>query len=104
LIVRDTAFTLVNDRVAPAIQQLYAALAADDQRNQIILDDVMQALEEKRSPILLTERRDHLEFFAAKLRNFARHSSCFVGAWASRSGEATAFVDLGGYPCDDPAR
>jgi hypothetical protein len=33
----------------------------------------MQALEEKRSPILLTERRDHLEFFAAKFRSFARH-------------------------------
>ncbi len=57
----------------PTIQELYAALAADDRRNQIILNDVMQALEERRSPIVLTERRDHLEFFAAKLRSFARH-------------------------------
>ena len=73
LIVRDTAFKWVNDRAAPTIQELYAALAADDRRNRIILDDVIQALEEKRSPIVLTERRDHLEFFAAKLRNFARH-------------------------------
>ncbi|MBI3493519.1 MAG: DEAD/DEAH box helicase family protein [Acidobacteria bacterium] len=73
LIVRNTAFKVVNDRAAPTIQQLYAALAGDDRRNRIILDDVMQALEEKRSPILLTERRDHLEFFAAKLGSFARH-------------------------------
>ncbi len=73
LMVRDTRFTLVNARATPAIQELYAALAADGRRNQIILDDVMQAREEKRSPILLTERRDHLEFFAAKLRSFARH-------------------------------
>jgi superfamily II DNA or RNA helicase len=73
LIVRDTRFTLVNDRPPPTIQELYTALAADDRRNQTILDDVMQALEEKRSPIVLTERRDHLEFFAAKLGNFTRH-------------------------------
>ena len=73
LFVRDTAFKWVNDRAAPTVQELYAALAADDRRNRIILDDVIQALEEKRSPIVLTERRDHLEFFAAKLRNFARH-------------------------------
>jgi superfamily II DNA/RNA helicase len=73
LLVRDTAFKPVSDRVAPTIQELYAGLAADNRRNRIILDDVFQALEEKRSPIVLTERRDHLEFFAAKLRHFARH-------------------------------
>ena len=84
LIVRDTDFTLVNDRTAPTIQELYAALAADDRRNQLILDDVMQALEEKRSPILLTERRDHLEFFAAKLRNFARHLVVLRGGMGAK--------------------
>jgi hypothetical protein len=30
----------------------------------------MRALDAKRSPILLTERRDHLEYFANRLRNF----------------------------------
>ena len=84
LIVRDTDFTLVNDRAAPTIHELYAALAADDRRNQIILDDVMQALEEKRSPILLTERRDHLEFFAAKLRSFARHLVVLRGGMGAK--------------------
>jgi len=38
-----------------------------------IVDDVISALEEGRSPLLLTERRDHLEFFAARLKHFARH-------------------------------
>jgi superfamily II DNA or RNA helicase len=39
----------------------------------LILDDVLHALEEGRSPILLTERRDHLEYFAEQLRGFVRH-------------------------------
>jgi len=42
-------------------------------RNKLILDDVIQALEQGRSPILLTERKDHLEYFAAQLRKLVRH-------------------------------
>jgi len=57
----------------PSIQELYAALTADERRNRLILDDVIQALEQGRSPILLTERKDHLEYFAARLEKFSRH-------------------------------
>jgi hypothetical protein len=41
------------------IQLLYAALAADDARNALIFDDLLKSLEEKRSPLILTERKDH---------------------------------------------
>jgi len=34
---------------------------------------VIGALEQRRSPILLTERKDHLEYFAAQLSRIARH-------------------------------
>ena len=34
---------------------------------------MIASLEEGRSPILLTERKDHLEYFAERLREFARH-------------------------------
>ena len=37
----------------------------------LILDDVIHALEEGRSPILLTERKDHLDFFAERLAKVA---------------------------------
>lgn len=37
---------------------VYAALAQDNDRNDLIFDDVLQALEQKRSPIVLTERTD----------------------------------------------
>jgi hypothetical protein len=41
-------------------------------RNDLIFDDVVRALEQKRSPILLTERRNHLEHFAERLQSFTR--------------------------------
>jgi len=40
---------------------VYAALAQDEQRNTQIIDDVLAALEAGRCPIVITERRDHLE-------------------------------------------
>ncbi len=68
LFVRETDFRLSGDVAELGIQDIYRQLAEDERRNRIILDDVFQALEEKRSPILLTERRDHLEYFAERLR------------------------------------
>lgn len=35
----------------------------------LIMGDLMRVLDEGRSPILLTERRDHLKYFAERLRN-----------------------------------
>jgi len=73
LVVRETGFLPAGLPDDTGIQELYAALAADHRRNDLIFDDVVRALEEKRSPILLTERRDHLEHFAGRLRRFTRH-------------------------------
>jgi len=73
LVVRETGFVSRGLPDDAGIQDLYAALAADHRRNDLIFDDVVCALEEKRSPILLTERRDHLEHFADRLRLFTRH-------------------------------
>ena len=73
LLVRETGFTTGTMPDGAGIQDLYAALAADQERNDLIFNDVVGALEEKRSPLLLTERRDHLEHLAARLRHFTRH-------------------------------
>ncbi len=73
LFIRETGFLQSNLPEGAGIQELYASLAADRLRNDLIFDDVVRALEEKRSPILLTERRDHLEHFADRLRNFTRN-------------------------------
>lgn len=50
-----------------AIQELYTLLTNDEQRNQMIIDDVVKAVETHHFPILLTERREHLDLFASLL-------------------------------------
>jgi superfamily II DNA or RNA helicase len=84
LIVRETLFRLEGGGAEAGIQGIYAALAADEGRNRLILDDVLHALEEGRSPILLTERRDHLEYFAEQLRGFVRHLIVLQGGMTAK--------------------
>ena len=55
------------------IQNLYRALASDESRNAMIFDDVLTALEAGRSPVVLTERRDHLALLAERLARFAKN-------------------------------
>lgn len=72
LVVQDTGFS-TNWSPGQPIQDLYSALASDPRRNDLILDDVLAAVNAGRSPILLTERRDHLELFAGKLEPAVRN-------------------------------
>lgn len=51
----------------------------------MILDDVIRALEEGRSPILLTERREHLAFFAKRLAQLARHLVVLQGGMGAKA-------------------
>ncbi len=73
LTVRETAFQMAGDDANAGIQEIYRALASDETRNQGIVDDVIAAIQEGRSPILLTERKDHLEYLAERLRPMVRH-------------------------------
>ncbi len=84
LIVRETQFRIASDERQTPIQDLYRALVADASRNQLIVNDVLNALEEGRSPILLTERRDHLEYFEAQLRPAARNLVVLRGGMGAR--------------------
>jgi len=54
-------------------QQLYGELIADEGRNQLICQDVVQAVGEGRSPIVLTERTEHLDHLAEILAPDVRH-------------------------------
>ena len=70
VIVRKTNFVLpsrADNAPEPGIQEVYAMLAADFYRNQMIVDDVVEAVHNGRSPVLLTERREHLTYFADTL-------------------------------------
>ena len=47
-------------------QDLYSELIADEARNQLICDDVLEAIREGRSPLVLTERNEHLDYLAER--------------------------------------
>jgi len=83
LILRETDFDAGGLGDA-GIQEIYAALAADDDRNMLIFDDVLKSLEEGRSPILLTERKDHLDHLAERFRKFTRHLVVLKGGMTVR--------------------
>lgn len=48
------------------------------------MNDVIAAIEEGRSPVLLTEHRDHLEYFADRLRGFVRSLVVLHGGMSAR--------------------
>ena len=85
LIVRETDFRLSANGADTGIQEIYSQLSQDERRNQLILEDVIQALEDGRSPILLTERRDHLEYFAERLRGLARNLIILQGGMKTKA-------------------
>jgi len=62
-----------HDLVEAGIQDLYRAMSEDAARNEILLDDIIRAIVEGHSPIVLTERRDHLEYLRERLQSFVRH-------------------------------
>ena len=99
LIIRETRFRLASEQSILPIQALYRELAADPARNDLILTDVITAIAEGRSPILLTERKDHLTFFADRLRGFVKHLVVLQGGMTEKkrrtSGTALAAIPDG---------
>ncbi len=97
LIVRETTFRITNGNERASIQEIYRDLARDESRNQQIINDVIAALEEGRSPILLTERKDHLTYLAERLRRSVRHLVVLQGGMKAKERRESA-SDLASIP------
>ncbi|HEX5241682.1 MAG TPA: DEAD/DEAH box helicase family protein, partial [Tepidisphaeraceae bacterium] len=72
VIVRPTGFqptTPADPDVRIQFHSLYEQLIADDSRNRMICDDVVAAVREDRSPILLTERNEHFDLLYRQLES-----------------------------------
>lgn len=68
--VRPTDFRPVeipSEDVRIQFHGLYSQLISDDARNQLICGDVLQTVQEGRSPLVLTERNEHLDDLAERL-------------------------------------
>jgi superfamily II DNA or RNA helicase len=75
---RQKADTLVS------IQALYGLLACDAARNDMIFNDVLSALEAGRSPVVITERKDHLQAIAERLTKFAKNVIVLKGGMGAK--------------------
>jgi hypothetical protein len=62
---------------------IYSALGRDEARNSVIFDDVLTALEAGRCPLILTERRDHLETLRVRFGRFTRNLVVLHGGMAA---------------------
>lgn len=100
LIVRKTHFLPTALPDGAGIQELYAALAVDQERNDLILNDIVQSLEEGRSPLLLTERRDHLEHFAERLKGKVQHLISLHGGMTAKE-RREILAQLAAIPGDE---
>jgi superfamily II DNA or RNA helicase len=90
VIPRHTDFRMPAEMTDLAIQDVYAALINDSARNAMIAADLRQALTGGRSPLLLTGRKEHLQFFATEVEGFAKHIFVLKGGMGKKQRRTTA--------------
>ena len=75
VVLRTTTFRppASDEGIRVPIQTLYGLLARDQERNDLIFSDILSALVAGRSPVVITERKDHLQLLADRLSRFAKN-------------------------------
>lgn len=64
VIVRKTDFRMLHSldiEKYTAIHEIYSALMHDEERNRMIVEDILSVISNNRFPVVLTERKEHLE-------------------------------------------
>ena len=99
VIPRHTDFQMPPELAEVTIQDVYGALSNDVLRNEMITRDIVSAIEARRSPLLLTGRTEHLQYFAAKLNGAVKHVFVLKGGMGKKQrrqiAEAMAVVPDG---------
>lgn len=85
LIVRHTAFRMPPGEADAKISEIYSRLVVDEGRNTAILDEIVATLAEGRHPIVLTQRREHVDWFAERLARYARTVAVLKGGMGKRA-------------------
>lgn len=103
-IIRPTNFHLplyLQNMISPPIQDVYTVLAGDEERNRLIVEDVVAAVRAERSPVLLTERREHLDSLASLLSQYVRNVIVMSGGMGKKQRKQLA-EQIAGLPADQP--
>lgn len=90
-----------NEDTRLRFHELYEEIIQDEVRNHLICTDVINAVQRGRSPIILTERTDHLERLFHKLSPYIRHLIVLRGGMSSK--EIVAATDqIANIPANEP--
>jgi superfamily II DNA or RNA helicase len=93
VIVRSTNFQIPEPLINKGslmIHELYAALIVDEKRNQMIVEDVVKAVNKGRIPVVLTERREHLEKLKSLLSSRVENIFVMKGGMGKKQRKALA--------------
>jgi len=95
VVPRSTEFIVPSEWRDIGIQDLYKALVNDEQRNDLIISDVVSAIENGRCPLLLTERTDHLRLLFEKLETRVPNIFVMQGGMTKNQRDALASAIAG---------
>ena len=96
----NTPFTIaLLKQCSGPIQDIYTALINDDERNNLIVADVVSTIEDKRFPLLLTERTDHLQLLLEKLERLVPNVFVMKGGMGKKQRDEIAF-QINAIPTD----
>ena len=84
VIPRLTDTTISDKPEQMSIQEIYRLLVDDRERNEMVVNDVLEAVHEDRSPILLTERATHLIELEELLTGRIRHVITLKGGMGKK--------------------
>jgi hypothetical protein len=99
VIPRLTEFTVPIEWDGIGIQDIYTALISDEPRSDLIVADVVSAIEDKRSPLVLTERTDHLEELHERLVRLVPNVFVMKGGMGKKQRDALA-LEISAVPED----
>lgn len=96
---RETNFDSSVLPTEASIQEIYGALACDEERLELVVADARELVREGRAGLVLTERRDHLERLANRLRDEVSHLVVLHGGVQSKA-RRRALEQLADLPHD----
>jgi len=90
VIPRFTDFAWERSEHETTIHDIYSALVTDQRRNDLIVKDMQQVLSDGRSPLVLTSRKEHLDYLAGRLRGICQHIFVLKGGMGARQRKQVA--------------
>ena len=84
-----------------SIQELYSRICLNSSRNSRIVQDVSASLQEGRTPIILTERKEHAMMLAESLAGICEHTILLMGSHSQKE-KREKLEQLNGIPSEEP--